>query len=306
MALQKGIDRCQHLFDGWYLHEQRYMSDCFDIATTFCQIYLMLPRNPQISSSYGMTKTAGEQIFDKLILIMPEGMTKNRWATEAKLNRNVFNDLRKHGNPERQTLRKLLDVIDMSPAHFESLKVEYSDEGDVIGLHSDDPGGADASNVVELPVLDKMRRQPKDVPVVGTASCGTHEVAGTGSIEAMEVSTGDPIDFVRRPHSLDQRRDVYAIYFNGTSMSPKFEPGEPAFVDPNRSPTVMDYVIVQLRSDNGADGEEVVKVLAKQLVKQTADHIELLQHEPKITFKIDRNRVKAIHRIIPWSEVIGF
>ena len=49
----------------------------------------------------------------------------------------------------------------------------------------------------------------------------------------------------------------------------------------------------------------VVKILAKQLIKQSPEYIELKQHEPKMTFKIARKQIKAIHRIIPWHEVIG-
>ena len=151
--------------------------------------------------------------------------------------------------------------------------------------------------------------RPRDVPVVGTAECGEIEFDEDGvtrRIESMELHLDDVIDRVRRPLSLDNRRDVYAIYFRGGSMAPRYEDGELAYVDPKRPPALLDYVIVQLRGPDGAGGERIFRVLAKRLIRKTANYYELEQFDPPATFRVPREQVAHIHRIIRWDELVAF
>ena len=49
----------------------------------------------------------------------------------------------------------------------------------------------------------------------------------------------------------------------------------------------------------------MISVLVKQLVRTTASHYELTQHNPPLTFRIAKAQVAEIHRIIPLSELLS-
>lgn len=122
----------------------------------------------------------------------------------------------------------------------------------------------------------------------------------------MELDLNEVVDYARRPLTLDNKRDVYALYFRGLSMSPRYEPGEIAYVDPSRPPSIGDYVVVQLREADGMDGERIHTVVAKRLIRQTVNFLELEQFNPATTFRVERTRVARLHRIIPWDELVSF
>ena len=71
-------------------------------------------------------------------------------------------------------------------------------------------------------------------------------------------------------------------------------------------PALLDYVIVQLRGPDGNDGERIFRVLAKRLIRKTASYFELEQFDPPATFRVPREQVAHIHRIIRWDELVAF
>ena len=62
-------------------------------------------------------------IHDDLMRFKPEGMTPNGWAMKAGVSRTVWSDMRRHGNPSRRTLEKLLGAAGSSLAEFEALRI---------------------------------------------------------------------------------------------------------------------------------------------------------------------------------------
>lgn len=166
-------------------------------------------------------------------------------------------------------------------------------------------GGSVASPVLAFRGEDR----PRDVPVLGTPSCGEMIVRVDGEevhVETIDMDLDEVIEYVRRPAGIDGRTDVYAIYPQGFSMSPRFEPGEVQYVDGRRPPAIGDYVVVQLRRPDEQAGERIVSALLKRLVRQGADWIELEQFNPATIFRIDRPRVARIHRILTLNELVGF
>src|SRR5512138_1253383 len=69
---------------------------------------------------------AGEKLFEELMRFKPDGLTANGWAVKAGVARTIWSDLRRHGNPSRRTLEKLLGAAGMSLAEFEALRVGHS------------------------------------------------------------------------------------------------------------------------------------------------------------------------------------
>ena len=62
-------------------------------------------------------------IHDDLMRFKPEGMTPNGWAMKAGVSRTVWSDMRRHGNPSRRTLEKLLGAAGSSLAIARPLTV---------------------------------------------------------------------------------------------------------------------------------------------------------------------------------------
>jgi hypothetical protein len=244
----------------------------------------------------GMSQDAALSLYDQLMAVKPKGLSAHAWSVRAELSRQVFTDIKRRGSANHGTIVKLLDAIGLTFTDFEAGRRQ----------EDKDPPSREA----QAPRLAfQGADRPRDVPVVGTAECGElsfNEDGATLSVEVMQLDASDVIDHVRRPASLDNRRDVYAIYFRGDSMAPRYEPGELAYVDPRRAPSAMSYVILQLRAPDGNDGERIVRVLAKRLLRKTAAYFELEQFNPPGTFRVPVSDVAHCHRIIPWDELVAF
>lgn len=234
-------------------------------------------------------------LHDRLLAAKPAGMSRHAWTRGAGVNHNFFTDVRKNGRADPETLERMLSHIGLTEAEFEA------------GVRQTEKEAPPAS--VRAPrMIFQGQSRPRDVPVVGTAECADLSFAtddGDAAIEMMGLDPTEIVDHVRRPVSLDNRRDVYAIHFTGVSMEPRYEPGEVAYVDPRRAPTAQDYVVVQLRRPD-LDGERVYIAMAKRLVRRTAHYLELEQFNPPLRFRVDRSEVAHLHRIIPWPELVGF
>jgi len=227
-------------------------------------------------------------LYDALMAVKPDYLSKNAWATLAGVNRNVFQDIKARNNATELTIQKLLAAAGVSRAEFAR------------AMGEDEPQPA-ASGTVASPVSAFRHDRPRDVPVLGTPAC--HDLTfGNDRIETIDIDFDDVIDYVRRPPGLDGRSDVYAIYFTGYSMIPRFEPDEVGYVDPRRPPSIGDYVVVQLRG-NGED--RIAAALVKRLVRRTAAYVELEQFNPPATFRLPTERIARMHRIMPLIELVG-
>src|SRR4029453_9937442 len=70
-----------------------------------------------------MAATDDSEIYRDLIRLKPEHLTANAWAVKAGVSRTVWADMRRHGNPSRRTLEKLLTAANSSLAEFEALRL---------------------------------------------------------------------------------------------------------------------------------------------------------------------------------------
>jgi transcriptional regulator with XRE-family HTH domain len=142
------------------------------------------------------------------------------------------------------------------------------------------------------------------VKLVGTGDCATISFEDMGGnlleIERCSFDADHTERLIARPPALAGARDVYAIYFNGESMLPRFEPGDVGFVDPRRPAGPGDYVLVQL---NSGEDDDVVSVLVKKLIRATAKELVLEQFNPPAIFTVPRERVARYHRILRQAEL---
>jgi hypothetical protein len=229
--------------------------------------------------------------------VKPGDLTPNAWAVRAGVSRTVWADIRRHNNPTRRTLEKLLDAIGMSPGDFEARLTHAS-----ATVRTEVRGTGMAPHEVQqawaLP-------QARPVPLLGTAF--GKDVEGLEDIETTELRLAEVLDNIPRPPSIANDEDAYAVTVIGDSMAPRFEPGEIVFVSPRSTAGIGDDVIVQLRAapvdDDGQPHEasdfadRITDVLIKRLVRRSGSFVELRQFNPDKTFRVPADRVGRIHRV---------
>lgn len=237
-------------------------------------------------------------LYERLMAVRPRDLSPNAWAVKAGVNRTIWSNIRERGNAKHDTLEKLLDAIGLSWAQFDA------------GITAPEVDRERKAAVGESPRAFRPLERPRDVPVLGTAVCHDmqfdDESGEMVDIEALEIDLDEVVDWLARPLALDKRPDIYGIYYTGISMLPRFEPGEPGYVDPRRMPKVGDYAVVQLAGDDGNGDHRVIAAIAKKVVRISATFVELEQFNPARTFRVPRSRIAAIHRIIPPGELYSF
>jgi hypothetical protein len=228
--------------------------------------------------------TADESaIYRDLMRFKPEGMTANAWAVKAGVSRTVWADMRRHGNPSRRTLEKLLTAAGSSIAEFEALRIGIDPRlpaGRHPGVGESQPRAWGPAPLPPLPLL---------------ASNLAGEWEAGSDIELMEIRPNE-IDRLPRPQSLAADRGAYAVTVVGGSMWPRFRPGRRIAVSPRAPVAIGDDVIVRLHSASGAAGEGD-RVLLKELVKRTGGNVELRQFNPDRTFTVSDSDVDAIEKV---------
>jgi len=152
--------------------------------------------------------------------------------------------------------------------------------------------GAPAADTSFLtPLLTVSTANPADkVPVMGIAE---------GGDEGWSLWNGEIVDYVQRPSPLAGAPQGYATYVFGTSMEPRYHPGEIIYVHPGKPVTIGSYVLVQVKAKH--DGEPP-GALVKRLSRRTAQKIVLEQFNPPKTFDIPVKDVVSIHRIVGSGE----
>lgn len=229
----------------------------------------------------------GESLYRDLMRFKPEELTPNGWAVRAGVSRTVWADMRRHGNPSRRTLEKLLAAAGTSLAEFEALRL-----GDVVGNQggaSERVGDARGSGWTPAPL--------PPLPLIGTALAGEWGEPGS-RIELTEVQMQERIDRVPRPVSLAGDPQAFAITVVGDSMWPRFRPGRRVAVSPKSPIAVGDDVLLLLRASHGsASARGPQFALIKELVRRSSGFIELRQFNPDMTIRVDESDVDAIHRI---------
>jgi len=207
----------------------------------------------------------------------------------------IFTDIERKGTvPKEPRLRRIAQVT--------GLDLDY-----LMG-RSATPDQARSEVGVSDRHLDWRGLAPEEpgIPLVGTGDCAALSVreVETGTEVEVERSTFDPdyhVRYIARPPALRGSRDLYAIYFHGESMAPRFEPGEVGIVDPRRPAGPGDYVLVQLT--NGSS-DDVVSVLVKRLVRASASELVLEQFNPPLVFAVPRARIARYHRILPQTDLL--
>lgn len=225
-----------------------------------------------------------------LMRFKPDALTPNGWAVMAGVSRTVWADMRRHGNPSRKTLDKLLTAAGSSLAEFEALRIGDRQPGltrpGSVGRHTAGVGDVRAAAWRSAPL--------PPVPIVHSAMAGEWQ-AGT-QIEMIAVDRARRVDLADRPVALAADAEAFAVTVVGDAMWPRFRPGRRLLIAPGSPVEIGDDVIVILRQDAGAAGEGAL-ALIKEITRRTASLIELRQFNPDVTFHVDMTAIADIHKV---------
>ncbi|MDE4912789.1 S24 family peptidase [Methylobacterium sp. 092160098-2] len=92
------------------------------------------------------------------------------------------------------------------------------------------------------------------------------------------------------------------VYVVGDSMAERYEDGDPLYVDPHRRPKPRDIVIVEPKAPMAG---EAGSAFVKRLVRRSGGKIVVEQFNPPRELVFDEDDVMRLHRVIPWTELIG-
>ena len=219
--------------------------------------------------------------------LRPDGLSANGWAVTAGVSRTIWADIRRHGNPSRRTLERLLAAAGSSLAEFEALRLDKQpDQGSTRGrtgkVSDFRPGGG-------------WRFAPlAPLPILSTEIGGDWPGANPPS-ELTLLAPDKVIGDLPRPPSLARDSDAYAITMVGDSMWPRFRPGRHLVISPQSAVAIGDDVVVRLQ---GALEASHVSVLIKELVRRTRDYVELRQFNPAGMTRVDLSDIASIDKIL--------
>jgi SOS-response transcriptional repressor LexA len=228
------------------------------------------------------------------------GITPREASLRATGKPDMITSLARNHKTDVARLARLADALEMTLDELAGIATP-----EPIGSTRRPLAPEDQGVMRDLRGMLNRQESPRDLPVHGTALGGGFIPPEIESqVEVTHVMMGETIDYVRRPPALMGRTDVYALYVIGTSMEPRFEPGETLCVDPRKPPSIGDDVVVQLARQEG-DDREIETCLIKKLVRMNGTTIELRQYNPDCSFKIQRERVAAIHRVFRLGDLLS-
>jgi SOS-response transcriptional repressor LexA len=225
-----------------------------------------------------------EPIYRDLMRFKPEGLSPNAWAVKAGVSRTVWSDIRRHGNPSRRTLEKLLTAADSSLAEFEALRVGAEPRA-VHATHPNSRVGDDRFGwtLKALPPL----------PLISSRLAGEWGDP-SDTVELTEIDPSQILQRLQRPTSLAQDADAFALTIVGRSMWPRFRPGTKIAVSPRAPVAIGDDVLVRL---GNVEPQAPWRVLITNLVRRSAAGFELRQFNPDRTVEVDADAVEAVLKI---------
>lgn len=130
----------------------------------------------------------------------------------------------------------------------------------------------------------------KTLPVYGLAAA---------SPLGQMVMSEEPIEWIERPDIVARVPDAYSLIITGTSMIPRYEPGDMVILHPHRPVRQNDHVAIQEIKEGGTH------VSVKRFERIDGDHIVTTQYNPPAAVRFRRDQVAAMHRILTQNEILG-
>lgn len=125
---------------------------------------------------------------------------------------------------------------------------------------------------------------------------------GAGGPNGRFVLNGRKVRDVLCPPTLEHVPNAYAVYVHGDSMEPRYYSGEIVFVDPHRPVRRGDFVVAQLREEEGEPPSGYVK----KFISRNSRELVLEQLNPpedeEAVMRFPADQVISIHKIVLGGE----
>lgn len=201
-------------------------------------------------------------------------------ASASGVSQQLISQIERDINESTKELPALANALGVKPS---DLDPAFGDGGPVSELRTAD---------IALPAIGSL---PRDVPVLGTAAGSDYERG------AFQLSS-DVVDYVRRPPGIATNLKAYALYVEGESMLPKFEPGELIYVNPARPVRPGDYVVIQ----EVVSADDETRGFVKLYVKRAGDWHVVRQFNPEAELRFPvRDEGVRVHRVLSMSDLLG-
>lgn len=227
----------------------------------------------------------GTQLYEELMRFRPDGLSPNGWAVKAGVSRTIWQDLRRHGNPSRRTLEKLLAVAGSSLAEFEALRV---------GRHAPDFDEGHAGSVGDVGPGFRGAALPP-IPLIWCQSDGEWSSSGSG-IEMIGIDRTRVLEELPRPSSLATDPGAYALTVPDNAMWPRFRLGRRVAVSPAAPIEIGDDVLVLIASPTGSGNG--TRALLKELAGRSPNSLQLRQFTPDVTFEFPLQQDHSVHKVV--------
>lgn len=201
------------------------------------------------------------------------GKSERQASLEANLSDSFIRNIRlgRSANPRIDTLKRLAVSLE-------------TNVGWLLGVEKLDENNTEKSNAMLRKDI-KLDNKANKIAVYGNAIGGEDGAFELNGIKLYEVMC---------PPKLSSCMGAYAIEVSGSSMSPRYEEGEIAYIDPIHPVNRGDYVVVQIISE---DGEDLHAYIKRYLFK-TAKELVLEQFNPPKRIAFPLNRVTSIHYVV--------
>lgn len=210
------------------------------------------------------------------------GMSDNAASTKAGLTRDLIRNLRRGASRELSShaATALAEVLEISIGQLLGSEAMPEEQGMSRGVPPRAPRRSHVSPPAPAPAVSKKR-----TPILGLA---------VGGDDGRFLMNGETIDTTFCPPGLEDVPDLYAVYVSGSSMEPRFEPGETLWVHPRRPARRGAYVVVQIKGEPGEPPEGFIK----KFVSWTPESLVLEQLNPPQEIVFDKSKVLSVHPII--------
>jgi len=228
----------------------------------------------------------------------PEEARARRICDLYKIDRNIVLSLvYKHRDEKfRQRTARLKDRKAQQEQLIEDLQVQVRQSVPPVSVQNAPNPTPNAIQSTEIPTeaLAAQIYMPLDVPVLGVSMGGKdHDFQFNGIT----------VDYVRRPPGIANAKRAYAVWVIGESMLPVYRENSVVYVNPDKPPAIGDDVVIELHPDDGHN--EAGAAYIKRLKKRTAERIVVEQFNPSRDIEFDRGAIKAMHRVVPWNELLA-
>ena len=187
--------------------------------------------------------------------------------------------MRRHGNPSRRTLEKLLGVAGSSLAEFEALRVSPAPSQEVAAEDlTDAHWGWRGAPILPLPLY----------------RCSTAGAWGKQGLELWRIERLRPIAQLPRPPSLSFDSQAFAIEVAGPAMAPRLRIGRHIAISPGASFKPDDDVLVVL-----TDTRSSQLGLASQFIGHEDEGIVIRQ------YREDRRAIIPAKEILALAVIVG-